>query len=404
MTDPVRDADGLLPPRAGDVVAATQALVTALRRALAPQAVPPPQPADGVVPAAAVPSRDVVEMARRHRVGTLLLGVADAAGLDADDVAVLRADRTREVHQAMVVQAATVHVLGALDRAEVPALVYKGVALAARTTGDPTARGGGDVDLLVHPDDVEAAHRTLLAADCTFHASYSPAPGSELWPVARYVNPELPYWWRGVSIDLHWRVDLAPQAFAVPFDALWQRRTEVRLTGHHVPTLDDIDALLVTAVHGTKERWRRLRWVVDVVRQAAAVPEDAWPDVLARARASGSEASLGIALHMAEQLMGAPVAPVSAGPLARQWGEQGWALMLADAVVGSSFSWQGGLARARWWWGTVPPGAARWRRVATYVLPAEDLVLLPLPRALVPLYLPLRPVLRRRRAQRKAVG
>ena len=398
MTDPVRDGDGLLPPRADDVVGATRALVAALRRALDPQAPSAPPPA------APVPSRDVVEMARRHRVGTLLLGVADTAGLDADDIDVLRADRTREVHQAMVVQAATVHVLRALDRAAVPALVYKGVALAARTTGDPTARGGGDVDLLVHPDDVEAAHRTLLLADCTFHASYSPAPGSDLWPVARYVNPELPYWWRGVSLDLHWRVDLAPQAFAVPFDTLWDRRTEVQLTGHAVPTLDDVDALLVTAVHGTKERWRRLRWVVDVVRQAEAVPEDAWPDVLARARASGSEESLGIALHMAEQLMGRPVAPVRPGRLAREWGEQGWGLMLADNVAGSSFRWQGGLARARWWWGTVPAGAARWRRVATYVLPAEDLVVLPLPRALVPLYLPLRPVLRRRRAQAKHHG
>lgn len=398
MPDPVRDADGLLPPQAADVPAATAALVTALRRALDPAAAP----RGGIV--SGVPTRDVVEMAQRHRVGSLLLAVAEDVGLDADDVAVLRADRTREVHQAMVVQAATVHVLRALHRAEVPALVYKGVALAARTTGDPTARGGGDVDLLVHPDDVEAAHRTLLAADCTFHASYSPAPGSELWPVARYVNPELPYWWRGVSIDLHWRVDLAPQAFAVPFDELWERRADVSLSGHAVPTLDDVDALLVTAVHGTKERWRRLRWVVDVVRQATAVPDDAWPDVLARARVSGSEASLGIALHMAERLMGRPVAPVSAGPLARQWGEQGWDLMLTDTVVGSSFTWQGGLARARWWWSTVPPGAARWRRVATYVIPAEDLVLLPLPRALVPLYLPLRPVLRRRRARLKGAG
>ncbi|NHA01554.1 hypothetical protein G5V59_21850 [Nocardioides sp. W3-2-3] len=60
-------------------------------------------------------------------------------------------------------------------------LVLKGPALAVQTTGDPTARGSGDVDLLVAPTDVEPALDRLLTAGWTCRAGSTVDRASWSW-------------------------------------------------------------------------------------------------------------------------------------------------------------------------------------------------------------------------------
>ena len=208
-----------------------------------------------------------VEEVLRHRVASVITPVVGHLGLKQSGQERLITQRSHDILDSMRLQSLAATVCDQLAQAGIRAIVYKGVALAAQTTKDPSARGFGDLDVLIDPLDVPRAHQVLEGLGGHLVAGYLPAPGTPLWPTARRIGCEAPYWLNGVSLDLHWRIDRTPQIARLPFEELWQRRTSVVLAGRSVPTLGVIDSLLVTCVHGTKEHWYQWRWVVDAVRQ-----------------------------------------------------------------------------------------------------------------------------------------
>lgn len=147
-------------------------------------------------------------------------------------------------------------------------MVIKGPALAAQTTGDPGARGAGDVDLLVDPEQVEAAHHLLIENGWVRRESYEVNPGTWAWGhVMRSFNA-FTYDGPSSSVDLHWRLD--PTLDALPtFAEAWARRVGVDLGGVRVDTLSHADLLPHTSLHAAKDSWRWMRSLVDVHRLAA---------------------------------------------------------------------------------------------------------------------------------------
>ncbi len=142
-------------------------------------------------------------------------------------------------------------------------LTLKGLALASQAHGNAAARGTGDLDLLVHPDDLTRAHHTLTAAGWA-PAVDSPAPGYS-WAWRHYVRTghELSLASSTSLVDLHWHLSPARSAFP-DFDTLWARAVDVDVLGQAVRTLAPYDALAHSASHSAKDGWGWLRGLVDV--------------------------------------------------------------------------------------------------------------------------------------------
>lgn len=153
--------------------------------------------------------------------------------------------------------------LDALDRAGVRAIVFKGVALATQAYGDPSARGAGDLDLLVPPADLATAHTALSGAGWRPDPAY-PEPGpSWAWRHQVRTGYELTLTSTVSAIDLHWHL-LPTRGTSPAFDQLWVRRQVLDIGGHRVPTLSRYDALAHSAAHSAKDQWRWLRSLLDV--------------------------------------------------------------------------------------------------------------------------------------------
>lgn len=167
-------------------------------------------------------------------------------------------------------------VLDVLAAAGVPALVFKGLALAAQAWGDEAARGYGDLDILVAPADLAQAHRILVADGWQPPMGY-PEPGAS-WGWRQFVRTshEMPFSSGSTTLDLHWAA--LPSRSAIPdFDTLWRRRTNVAVMGRPVPTFSPYDALTHSASHSAKDHWRWLRGLADVHRLAAS--RETWSTV-----------------------------------------------------------------------------------------------------------------------------
>lgn len=381
----------------------TETLVTWLRHVLSVETGGSSGPAPG---SADVSPAAVVREAARHRVASILYGHKDLLPLDDGARAALATARRREVSAAMRAIAGHVHVSRVLATAGVRALFVKGVALAAATTGDPTGRGGGDVDVLVAPEDVIRAHVALLDAGAEFVPGMIPEPGSPLWPTAQRLRPEAVYRWNGLPVELHWRLDPAAGIMAIPFDELWARRRTLDIAAAPLDTLGDDDALLLTLAHGTREHWRQLRWVVDAVRQLSAVQDDAWTGLRVRAVGAGCDPALGVGLAVAERLSGRRLSgAVRPGVRARAIGDQAWRECLTGTSAFTAYD-PGGIASfLSYAWRVAPDGAARWSHVREALFPVADMAQAPLPATLVVAYIPLRPALwLRRRARARRPG
>ena len=335
-----------------------------------------------------------VEFVVCQRVTWVIARCSGQLGLSAASAELLRDAAAADVQAAMRVQAVAAQVVGGLNGAGIRCLTYKGVALALATTGDPSARGASDVDLIMDPSDVPAAHDFLMDGGAEFVRGYCPSPADELWDLARRVGCEAPYRWRGVDIDLHWRFDRLPQIAAIPFDDLWEARTHASIAGLDLPTMGSVDALLLTCAHGTKEHWRHLRWVVDLVRQARDVHD--WRQVLERSRETGCEESLAVGLAMAAHLAGG-VSPLVPGPRPTRLADWAWADLMGDSAPFGRVAIGAQSERLRWSWQTLPSRRAGGSMLARQALTTLDMAELPLPRSMAWAYPLVRPALWARR-------
>ena len=199
--------------------------------------------------------------------------------------------------------AALLTLFGAHD---IPAMPYKGPALAVTVYGDLTLRACGDLDILLRPADVLRAKALLLGQG--FQPVQQFRDGQE---EAQHLQADCEYNFHrasdGLLVELHWR--FRPQFFPLPIDLgrLWASALPVILGGAATLTLAPEDLLLILCVHGTKHRWERMGWVCDIAEVLRAYPGLSWGKTWAQAKALGCGRVLLLGLALANELLGTPL-------------------------------------------------------------------------------------------------
>lgn len=219
-----------------------------------------------------VPSQDFVSAALRHRVAGLVAGT-EALDLSPDVRDQLLAAARLDRMDGMAHVRSLADVTGVLDG--IDHLVIKGAPLAVQTTGDPTARGAGDVDVLVDAADLPAALDRLAARGLAVRREHAVDRDSWMWRYQRWAAHEVTLDGRLDSVDVHWRLD--PTHDGLPgFAELWSRRASVDVGPVTVATLGLADAFAHAVRHAAQDDWGSLRSLVDVHRLAR--DPVAWPD------------------------------------------------------------------------------------------------------------------------------
>jgi hypothetical protein len=231
------------------------------------------------------------------------------------------------------------HVLDLLDRAGVPAMPLKGVALANLLYGDMTLRVCSDIDVLVPRHRVSESVAALCAAGYL--------PESELWASSSekelVLDSDIEAVFRRPAhaiappIDLHWDIARRWRADSKAIDDLWSEtsRTPVRGVGGY--RLSPEWELLYLAVHAVRHRWRILKWLVDIHDYASSQVID-WGRLAAKADGLGWGQALRLTLSLSRALFGTAVPE----PLARK--APRWALA---QLHGRDMAWKNALIPAR---------------------------------------------------------
>lgn len=251
---------------------------------------------------AGVTGSEFVAAAERHRVVPALATALPRLAVPDVVAAQLRGRRDQEAATVAVLADELAGISRDLGRSGVRMIAFKGLALAVQAHGDVAARGTGDQDILVAPEDVATAFQSLTAQGWTPGIPL-PSPGPS-WAWRRLISHgyELPLSRPGSRVDLHWRLAYAHNEFPT-FDALWQRRAWVSIGGEAVATLGKYDALAHSASHSGHDSWRWLRGLLDV--RLLADDPDTWR-AADRPLRPGQIATLGVALSLLGAPAGAP--------------------------------------------------------------------------------------------------
>jgi hypothetical protein len=218
----------------------------------------------------AVPIGELLASIRRHRLAGLLHGDPLVARLVPDLAPTLQALARQDAMAALALASLTREMASLFEQAAMPMLVIKGIPLALQTTGSLTARGRGDLDVLVDPQRLPEAVALLEGSGFRRLPGYLPRNLDSFWArYGRWAGYELsmvreakgaPQW-----IDLHW--SLSNVRGPLPsFQQAWRCRELLEFNGQSVATLSRAHAFCHACAHAAKDQWMCLRNLIDIER------------------------------------------------------------------------------------------------------------------------------------------
>ena len=200
------------------------------------------------------------------------------------------------------------------DRAGLDATFVKGSALALLMHRDVGMKDSWDIDLVVRPDQVEAACDLLIAEGylLDYPKGLSPDAFRRFQDVAKecvFFHPA-----RNIYLELHWKLVDNPHELS----GLDLRQTQsVALGSGKLRTLADPELFAYLCVHGTRHSWSRLKWIADVAAFLKGRSSDEITRLRDQAVAMGAGRAPDVALTLCQSLFGHPLATTQLDPAGR---------------------------------------------------------------------------------------
>jgi len=192
-----------------------------------------------------------------------------------------------------------VRILSELNRNNIRAATFKGAVLAQAVYGDLSLREFLDIDIIVPPADVSRCEEVLRSLG---YETNGHDPGSDEYYRA---SGQCPFQnsATGVKVDLHWK--FAPFGSVFPFETaeIREQLQTVTIAGQSVPTLSWEHLAMFLAFHGTKERWRLLKWVCDFSQLVRTAPGLDWLAIHNKAKQRHCSRQILLAVLLASDLL-----------------------------------------------------------------------------------------------------
>jgi putative nucleotidyltransferase-like protein len=269
----------------------------------------------------------------------------------------------------------------------VPAIAIKGPALAIAAYGDVAMREFVDLDFMVRLSDLPRAAKALEQVG--FSSTYR----AEVVESGFFPDTTLDFVREDSAVDLHWSLSPRYFPFAPEAAQIWDRTSTIELLGRRVRTLGPADAILFQACHGSKHGWTTLAQVCDFAHLLATAGNVNWTILLDDARRARSRRMLLLAVDLAHslELCEAPAELLDAAS------RDSHVVSLTRQIAPRLFDLRRALKLDDW--ATAMRTIESTRDRATYIAQRtlapkmSDCALMPLPRALYPLYYLARPLL-----------
>lgn len=252
--------------------------------------------------AARVRWRALFDLAERHGVQPLVYqALSRSEGMiPAPEMRMLTQLYQTNLHRAMLLARALIHLVDHLASKGIEVLPHKGVALAESLYGDMALRQTGDIDLLIHAGELAKIQEAVRELGYVPHSSLSAAQqraslksGYECVFDSRAGRNML---------EVQWAI--LPRFYAIDFNQedLFRRAVSLKVAGYLMKAPSAEDLFLVLCVHAAKHVWGRLIWLCDLARMMV-LPQLDWAWIAEQARKLGIVRIVRVSLLLTSRLL-----------------------------------------------------------------------------------------------------
>jgi hypothetical protein len=251
---------------------------------------------------------------------------------------------------------------------------------------------GWDIDLLVPPEELDAAAAALESAGYRLDLPAGPRAREGLELFHRYAKESV---WKSadasLTVELHTALSDNPALLRGVGPHSPEQRVEVA-KGRFLPTLRGDELFAYLTVHGASSAWFRLKWIADVAALLGRTPPAEIERLYRRSIELGAGRAAAQALLLCERLFDTPVPPALAAEL-RSVRSNRWLLAVAlRMLAGRSLATElhhlrlGTLYIHVMQLGLLPGLGFKLGEFGRQIVDARDRVDVPLPRGLRFLY------------------
>lgn len=188
-----------------------------------------------------------------------------------------------------------------LETHHIPAIPYKGPALAFLAYGNICFRQFSDLDILVDLHDYLKVRDILLAHGYRLADDYG-------WECSLVDNNHR------VAVDLHQRIAPAQFPIYLDFHSLQQHLKALPVAGGKINTFCPEDMLLILCIQLVKDGWEykppQLSKICDIAELVHSYPSMDWKRVINESKKLGCQRILFVSLSVAHKLLNTPVPEV----------------------------------------------------------------------------------------------
>ena len=181
----------------------------------------------------------------------------------------------------------------------IPAIPYKGPALAASAYGNLSLRQFCDLDVLLHKRDIVRAKELLISQGYQLQLTNAEEAAFLKYRYHFHFARDS----GRVHVELHWAFTRRYWSFPIGLKQLWKRLEPVSLDGKTVLSFEPEDLVLILCVHGAKHYWQRLAWICDIAELIRVQQPMNWERLVKNAVKARSQRMLFLGLLLASDIL-----------------------------------------------------------------------------------------------------
>lgn len=215
------------------------------------------------------------------------------------------------------------NILSVLSSRGIPAIPFKGPLLAMKAYGALSLRSFRDLDFLIPHNQIDSTLSILRELGYVHEHGLTPRQWQAF---VNYAGQDILFG-EGAPFEPHWEFAPSTLALDVDYGGLWDRSIEMQFNGRAVRSFAPEDELIILCLHGCKEKWSKLKWVVDVAEFVSSHADLEWDAVFMRAESQGVARMVRLALSVSQQLLSLPlpdqvIAWLNRDAVASEWAKQ----------------------------------------------------------------------------------
>ncbi len=203
-------------------------------------------------------------------------------------------------------------IIDIMKRNNIGVTPYKGPFLGAIAYGDPSLRQYSDLDVMVKRKDLIQAKELLEKEGYAARFVYARHPMQDI--TARQTEAYLKNCHEfemeredGLLIDLHWEFAPKRYPYRLAVEPMWERLQNFELEGTAISGFSSEDLLLILCMHGAKDSWKKLIWIIDLHKLITSQPSLDWDYVFHTAKQAKIWLPLLLGLRLASDFFATPL-------------------------------------------------------------------------------------------------